>query len=504
MLFSRTIVLISLSVFIIAGGFWGIKEAWNFFAKRPSKQYYGEEALVQRGFMPLGHWGKRDTNKRKVSREPILIDSETVIIRDTDFFQKGDIIVRGTGKLVFENSVLEMTPGYEPRANIYIHDNAELIFEESTLKPHADDPVNLTIHLTDEAKFVFSESLGIHMLVAGGNSEIRMNNSTWAYSMPGFRGGGVRLNGSAKAYITDSTVGGLIVELPPEAKATIHGFKSEKFERFDLRESFGLEGSKIDIILENTQILDDYLEGGNERGLSIFAPSNIAQLKITDSVLNKLVIESTDKDLSFANLKIDVPTDFTYGNINVTNSIVMAQWGFFMHGGRGEFTDSEGLWFFIHDLAELSLKNSEMNEFDPRNFKGVINLEESIWKNAGEIIGNNDFTWRGSWFAQGFDRTIFTPLIWRESIVTREFPVDVFLLNPEALHARGALIEVFDSENNEIEKSYTDVNGRAYFSVTFHDSNFKNKFHIKVSKFGKEVKHDINFLTPTPIVLILK
>ncbi len=511
MLVSRNFIWIAVLALVVTGGLWGIKAGWNFWKDRPAQRYYGEETFAQRGFVPLGQWEKRETKHREKSSGDITIIEGARIISDTEFLHSGSIAVEGEARLTLQNSVLEMTPGNapalpagRPRANIFVRDRAELIFENSTLKPHADDPANLYVYLDGEAKFIFNNSSGIHMLIAGGNSKVQIYNSTWAYSQPKFRGGGVKISGSAIADIRDSIIGGLVIELPKQAHAEIVDFKPGVFEKLDFQRDYGFENIGFNILLENTEILSDYLDGGSARGLAVFAQTDIANLKIVNSELNKFVLESSGEELKFSNLELERAQDFSYNNISIKNAAIMAQWGFFMHGGRGEFIDSEGLWFFVYDDAAIFLKNSVMNEFDSRDFSGVIDFTDSIWKNAGEITGDNDFVWRGSWSAEGFEGGSFRPLIWDNSRVTREFPIDIFILNPGPVSARGAAISVFDKNDNVLSKHFTDKDGRAYFSISFSDRNYQDQFYIKVSKFDKEARHEINFLTPTPIKLILK
>ena len=84
----------------------------------------------------------------------------------------------------------------------------------------------------------------------------------------------------------------------------------------------------------------------------------------------------------------------------------------------------------------------------------------------------------------------------------REFPIDIFTTEPEIV--RAAKIEVFGGDDKLLSRTYTNKEGRAYFSITFTDADFQEKFYIKVTKGDKGIKHSVNFLTPTPIKLILK
>ena len=495
------VLVFSVLIFV---GFFAVREVMDLVVNRGGGGF-GEEAKVQRDFVPIEQWGERDTSRREVSKGDFIVRDETVTILETRFLQSGNIIVEGEGKLIFIDSILEMSPGEnDSRANIFVKDQGELIFERSTLKPHPDDPRNLYVNIMGEASFVFRNSQGIHMLIAKDNAKIEFENSTWAISLPDFRGGGVQVRDRVILNIKNSTIGGLILELTAEAQMDINDFEAGKFERFSLKEDFNTRNIDFTVILENSEILGDYYEGASERGLAILAPSKIRHLKVSNSTLNKLVIISEDENLSFDGLRLGEAQDFAYRNISFVDSKIAAQWGFFMHGGRGVFSDSEGLWFSLHDDVELTVRDSEMNDFDSRDFTGIIDFEDVVWKNTGEIIGNNDFIWRGSWFAQGFDPDDLRPLIWNDSRVTREFLIDIVSMVPEFKATSSASVEIFDNDDNLIWEGFTNKEGRVIFSILFDDTNYRDKFSIKVAKGEKEIKHSVDFLTPTPIKLILK
>lgn len=505
-MFLKQIFVGFIIVLILGGVGFGIWEGWKFFEEKRAGQYYGEETLAQRGFIPLGHWGKRETEKRKFSETPFVIDSEVLFVKNTDFFQKGNITVSGTGKLIFQNSVVEMTAGETRRAIISLKDRGELIFENSTLKPHADNPENLYVHVSDEAKIILNNSNGIHSLTVEDRAVIQMNNSTWAYSMPRFRGGRIEVRGSARAEIKNSVIGGLTIELPQSAKAAIIGFKPGKFDKLDVSKEFALEKSELQVLLEDSEILGEDLEVGGlkEWGLSIVASADIAKLQVIDSELNKFVIQTRGIDFKFTDLLLDTIQNFTYRNIGLENSKVMTEWGVFMEGGKGEITQSEGLWMSLKGNGEVSLKDSEISKFEAENFTGIIELTESIWMEGGEIWGQSDFTIRGSVLFQELGRDAFEHFLSQDSKVTRNFSIDAFLLNPGPIAARGATIEVFDKDEKLLEKVSTDKMGGANFPITFDNSNFREKFFVKISKFDQTARHEINFFTPTPIKLIVK
>jgi hypothetical protein len=265
-----------------------------------------------------------------------------------------------------------------------------------------------------------------------------------------------------------------------------------------------ISGIKFNVILENTELLGDYMEGASERGLSIITPSDISSLKIFKSDLGKIAIASENENISVSNLALGDNTDFNYKNIELRDVSINSQWGFLMRGGTGSFTNSLGLKLIVYEDADLSISDSEINEFVPVNFTGTVNFERVTWKDSGLIIGNNNFIWRGAWTPQGFDSDDFRPLVWIDSRVTREFPIDILSVEPIAGFVLAAKIELFDKNDNLLEETYTDKGGRAYFSIDFDDLNYKDKFYVRITKDDKERRHPVRFMTPTPITLILK
>ena len=82
--------------------------------------------------------------------------------------------------------------------------------------------------------------------------------------------------------------------------------------------------------------------------------------------------------------------------------------------------------------------------------------------------------------------------------------MDVLGLDPEPMFVSAAKVEVFDRDDKLLSEAYTNNTGRAEFSILFDDTNYKEKFTVKVTKGDGEIKYSVDFLTPTPIKLILK
>lgn len=497
-------ILIFLLIIVLAGaGFFAVRKGKHYVATKDAQKTFGEEAFVQREFIPLDQWGKRETVKRKIADSDFVVSTSTEVLEDTEFLGSADIVVEGTGKLIFKNSAVIMSQGQKTRIRIIVKDNAELVFLHSTVKPALHNGRGLEINVSQNGHLVFNNSQGVNKIIASGNSKVVITDSIFAFYSPDFRGGGIEVSDAADVSIKNSTIGGLTMRVPEKSGLTVRDFKAGKFSDFNVRRDFQTKNIEYNVTLENSEILGDYLEGDNERGVSIIASASSSAIDITDSVLNRIVLTAKGENLSFENLALATPSVFWYKNITIANSKVMAQWGFAMEGGENHFTNSRGLWLMPIKNAKVVVQNSEINNLSVENFQGEIEFANAIWKESGGIK-ESDFLVKGSWFAQGFDSDDFRPLLFARSKVAREFPVDILTLEPTPAFVQAARIEVFDKANKRIFETYTDKEGHASFPIAFNDKNLKDTFTLKVTKEGKERKHPIRFFTPTPIKLILQ
>lgn len=498
----RPYIIISVLAVLVFGGVFAIRKGGLLESYNPIAGN-GEAAMVQRDYVPLLAWGERKTSKTQVSHDILVVDSGIVEIANTDFLQIGDIVVSGTGKLIFRDSVVRMSREDKQTARIFVREEGELIFENSTLKSALNDPAGLYVNLFDDSRFVFNNSKGIHMLIAKDRSTIEMNDSVWAFSLPEFRGGGIKVSDASATYIKSSKIGGLTISIPDIARLNIKDFMPGRFSKWDLRENFNASNLPFNVILEDSEILADYLEDPNERGLSIVVGEKSEGLDVSSSELNRLVVISNNTKNDYEGLELGRASDFFHNNIRLSNSSVMGQWGFFIYGGSAKFSDSQGLLVSPSGDGTLEVTSSEINEFIPRAYTGVAEFSDVIWKNSGSIV-SSDFILKGSTFLQGFSDITLSPLIWRASKVSREFDLTVISFDPKPTAVRHGVVEVFDKDDNLVIKTVTDKTGNVNFTIEFHDNNFQDNFYIRVKGDGKEIKHNINFFTSTPIKLILK
>jgi hypothetical protein len=251
-----------------------------------------------------------------------------------------------------------------------------------------------------------------------------------------------------------------------------------------------------DLVLERTHILEDNLgPGPYERGWIFFIDPQ-AHARIADCELRKVFIDFLNEEINLDNLKLGVPSDLSYQDIELENITVTGQWGISLTDSEITIRNSEYLFIQISGHSELTMIDSHMVEFIPRDFYGTIVFENCSWTNAGEIIGGesyhsmgNDFTIRGS--------LIISPelrrhLQWRNAQVRRVY--EVFIVDRDGQPVKDISVVV------EGESFVTDDDGRAEFTLEFDEKNYDEPIQINIYKEGKTVaEFEVDFFTETPI-----
>jgi len=179
----------------------------------------------------------------------------------------------------------------------------------------------------------------------------------------------------------------------------------------------------------------------------------------------------------------------TVGPVKLVNSTVRGQWGFYIHGNRRvTIVDSDGVWPLPYDTSQVTIGNTRINEFDPRQYTGTITFKDSRWYGPGEIIMDCDFLMKGT-----LDMKV-TTLAFLDSTVTREYPIKV--LDSAGNPLSGVNITL--TRGGETVTAITDANGKALVRLRFTPDDYQDKWTLTTDR-GQTL--EIGFFTSTPVVV---
>ena len=333
----------------------------------------------------------------------------------------------------------------------------------------------------------------IHFINSGGNAQIHIRDSRFVTSI----GGSIGLSGNAVAEVERSQIGAVSFHIPAGGTLTATGLRPGYFPDFNLQRDVAISGVGYNLVLRDSEIVTDTLGAGPfERGWVVSADEDAA-VALYGSTLRKLVLDlpaSGPAEATVSGFHLGVPTDGTLLNVTLTDVIMNGQWGFSIRGSRQvTFEDCDGLWLFLFDTSRVMMRRSEMNEFDPRQYRGVLAFDDGEWDYSGEIIDNNAFLITGT--AQVDDAGLQQSLSWSQSVVTREFPIEV--LSPLGTPLAGTAVTL--TRGSETVSAVTDGNGRAAVRLRFGDADYKQAWQLTTS-----AGHDplaVGFFSDTPIVV---
>ena len=426
--------------------------------------------------------------------ELVIGGTETKIIENVKYFQQGHIYINDQAKLIIKNSQLMMGQGSEPTVHVYIfvEPGASLEIENSSIFPDTGLVCVInhgTVNITDSPT-------SIHYFDMSEGAKLTMINSEMVFTI----GGLLQVTGGDTTLI-DSTIGALGLAVPANAHLDVSGLESGVyFESWDVHEI--IPDADYNLVLERTHILEDDFTGELEHGpyergwLFFLDPS--AHVRISNSELRKVFMELTDVEAEFNNLMVGIPSSLNYRDIILTDVIIMGQWPFTITDSNVTIKNSDYLFLQPSGQSIITLIDSHMCEFIPRDFFGTMIFENGLWTIAGEILGGvpyhsmgNDFTIKGSLKIEGVRENIR----WENAQVTREYDVIIKDENGELI--KGALIKI----NGKTFVS--DDTGQAKFSLVFDEFNYIELKNLEVWKGENLIaQKEIDFFTETPVIVV--
>ncbi|MFQ5381690.1 MAG: carboxypeptidase-like regulatory domain-containing protein [Dehalococcoidia bacterium] len=330
----------------------------------------------------------------------------------------------------------------------------------------------------------------IHFINAGDDARVSIQRSRFFTTI----GGSIQLNGRVQVDVRDSQVGAIALIVRAGTSLAASGLAPGHVSDFDLQRDLQTAGIGYGLRLKNVDLVADTLgEGPFERGWVLFA-DDTAVVDLNNSTFRKVVFEfpASGPLVSVKGLRLDQPTTLVVGTVKLSAVTVTGQWGFFLHKDRqGLFEDCKALWFFVFDTANVLLKDSTMNEFDPRNYTGTFSFQDGKWTTAGEIIGNNDFVMAGTY---EIDAEAKRTLSWSNSKVTRRFPVMV--KDQSGVPIAGIVVTA--ARGGQQVAATTDGGGTALLPLPFSDADFRSPWSVSVAS-GQPV--NVDFFTDSPLAI---
>jgi len=424
----------------------------------------------------------------------VIGGTESKTIENAKYFQNGNIYVNDQAKLVIRNSELMLGRGDVPTVHVYIFVGPEASLEIENSRIYPDSGLACVLN---RGKVSITDSpTSIHYFDMSDGAQLTMTNSEMVFTI----GGLLQVTGGDTTLV-DSTIGALALRVPAGAHLNIDGLTSGAyFESWDVHEM--IPEADYNLVLKRTRILEDdftgeYEHGPYERGWLFFLDPS-AHVRIANSELRKVFMDLINEDVEFENLKVGVPSSLNYRDIRLTDVVIMGQWPFTIMDSNATIRNSDYLFLQPSGQSTVTLINSHMCEFIPRDFFGTMIFQNGLWTTAGEIIGGvphhsmeNDFTIRGS---LKIDEGVRQNLHWKDARVTREYGVTIRDKNGNPIE--GALIKV----NGKTFVS--DDAGEAKFSLIFDEFNYMEPQNLEVLKGGNPIaQEEIDFFTETPVII---
>ncbi len=259
-------------------------------------------------------------------------------------------------------------------------------------------------------------------------------------------------------------------------------------------------GGGYSIAIQRSTILEDNLEPGPyERGWLLFPDEN-SQVRLSNSEMRKVFFDVSNETAEFDNLRINEPTSLRYKDIVLENVTMTGQWPITVRDSDVTIRNSNYLFLQPSGTSNLTLIDSHVVEFIPREYYGTITFENGAWTNAGRssvariIIPQATILLLRA--ASRLDRSTAESAM-EDARVTREYTA---IVTDQSGNPIPGLIVTIEW------KSYTtDENGRVVFSLIFDETNYNQPMQLTISKQSQVLyQEDIDFFAATPIQITIQ
>jgi len=414
----------------------------------------------------------------------VLTGNESLSIDNQKYVVNGNIYLSGNARLTVRNSEIEVQ--HYPRQEIFISGQATLEAENTIFSGFIHSSFSEQSTLTMNRAFL------INLIDITGQAQGTIRNSCLFQD----RFGLLQVGGQAQATVDDSVVGAIGLQIPAGFPVAIDGLAPGYFEHWSAQEDISTNLT-YDVVLNRSETKENPgYSGGFEMGWNVFTVSD-ADLSISNSVLNKLVINFANEDVQFSGLVRGQSVDFDHAFLHLRDTEVQGQWGIFVSNGETRIDDSDGVWLWPQGAKDTYITDTAVNEFDPRQYTGTIHLTDSSMTNGFEIFENSVFRLEGS-----VNMLAIGPLFTSDSRMTRNFEVAV-------VDGRDGtpfvdLDLTLTKDGASVWSGKTDSSGRTDFDITFDVNNYQDTWTLSTSSSSISLAKAISISTDTPVMISLE
>jgi hypothetical protein len=406
----------------------------------------------------------------------IINGTQTFVIGNCTYIQRGNIFVSGYAKMKIYNSIFRMDQDYWYQFRFRADEQASLEIVNSSI----DDSKGFGLQCSGYSKINMNNSdLKGMSTLADGSASVAVSNCT-ANDYLGPRG-------NCRMVVLNSNLVGIRLNCPPRAspefKGVIDGLRVGHIEYLKLQQNQTALDFGFDLTLVNTTITAWWLDIVQE-----------TKLVLSDSTLELLCIWYSQTDAGIYGLRPGYFEDYEVCNLALRRTSITDIWVYVFDSASINLMDTKLSLHFFDGKCTASLSNSEVLSFLAARSSGVLFFNRSSLVCNGMtntrlyIVGDvTHIEWWGDWFSSNVTRNY--------TIVMRDTNSN-FLENIE--------LTLFDKDNNALWNGFSDSLGTVSFNLTFADNNHTDTSMFRAFKEGfYNFTSSLSLLSSTPVSVSL-
>lgn len=439
----------------------------------------------------------------------ILQGNDVLAIENKTYCLNGNLQASGDAKVTLRNGTLFVRQAFLNEHRIFFSGQSRLEMHESTITSDYEQQVLFSDRAT---------GLMIHSVVGGtkgaiislsGNASVSIQDSDLQVSPYG-----IVISESANLSARNSTIN-LHLALADTATATLTSLRPGLYSDWNLHRDNDVQGVPFDITLVNTTVEAWNFRAGDAATVTLqncefvhFGVYDQARVTLKDSTIKGPIflnfyywqmVEINNLRSGFvANWGIHdnvvASPDVTY-DLVIENSEI-SSWDVSVGGAHLTIRDSSGFSLSLHSGGYVTVVDSNIDWLGMWEGTGWIAFDRTSVNRVSAPV-NTFLRWRGT--ANFINKEVNEgngP--WRNSTITREFPV--LVQDSTGSPLRNVDLKLLSPQNELIWSGKSDSRGETSFEITFNDTNYQDKWILKATlPNGEVITRSIGFLTDTPV-----